>query len=121
MSDIDIENMRIPTRIDGTVRKGSENKSLENKDQGYIKRMALNWTRRAGRFRGKSLLVGCELWFLVGVTKSRIIPYNLFKAARKLKMSRGSLSRGLTALEQAKLVRVDRKPGCKCVVEVLDI
>ncbi|MFN0117806.1 MAG: hypothetical protein ACKVQC_05870 [Elusimicrobiota bacterium] len=121
MSDIDIETMRIPTKIDVGITEVSEKKSLENKPAAYIRRMPLDWARRAGILRGKALFVGCELWFLAGVNKSRRFPFNLFKVARKRNVSRASLSRGLTSLEKAKLVKVDRKPGCQCMVEVLEI
>ena len=84
--------------------------------------LPLHWTMRAGALEGKALLVGLLLWYESGLQRgARRFPFNISRAARKHGVARSSLSRGLTALERAGLVQVDRAAGRKSLVHILDV
>jgi hypothetical protein len=69
-----------------------------------------DWIIRASELPGKALLLGLCLWRLKGATRSDTValsntelePFGIDRAAK---------SRGLSALERAGLIKVDRKPG----------
>jgi hypothetical protein len=73
---------------------------------------------RAGRLPGRALLVGLVLWREAGCRNAREVRVNL--SGLGMGLSRKSAGRGLAALESAKLVSVQRMPGCGPIVELLD-
>ena len=73
----------------------------------------LAWLASAGALSGKALAVGIFIWWRAGIEKRRS---DLKFSCRKLgrfAVSRHACARGLSALEQAELVTVERQPG-KC-------
>jgi hypothetical protein len=79
----------------------------------------LAWLEAAGGLPGKALLVGVHVWFQAGLRHSRSVPLNQSRLARP-GMSDKTVRRGLKALERAGLVTVDRQPGRKPIVTLLD-
>ncbi len=79
----------------------------------------LDWLAIASKLGGKSLHVGIALWFFAGIKRRRSVPLNLSQSER-FGFDRFSGSRALTALEQAGLVRLERYPGRKPVVTILE-
>jgi hypothetical protein len=67
---------------------------------------------------GKALHVAIRLWHEVGLTKARKVSISMTGMAR-MGISRFAASRGLSALEGAGLVSVDRHAGRKPVVMVV--
>ncbi len=79
----------------------------------------LHWITIASHLGGKALHVGLAIWFFAGMKRSRIISLNLSQP-EKFGFDRFSGSRALAALEKAGLVLVERHPGRKPVVTILD-
>jgi len=78
----------------------------------------LNWLGTAAKQSGKALHVGIALWFLSGLKRSREIALSQ-STLSLFGVTRHSGYRGLTELENAGLVSVDRHPGRNPVVTIL--
>ncbi len=78
----------------------------------------LDWMGAANSLPGKAGAVGLGLWFLKGVTRSNEVKVT-GQVEKIAGCSRKSLYAGLAALERARLIRVQRKPGCRPVVEII--
>ena len=76
------------------------------------------WLDVAGRLRGRALHVGLCLWREAGRRNSRTV--RLCLGTFGLGLTRWAARRGLSALELARLVRVERMPGRCLTVELLD-
>ena len=77
------------------------------------------WLVKAAHQPGKALHVAIVLWFLVGVKKTRTVALS-GSDLRGLGVGRHSTYRGLAALEQERLVSVERHPGRNPMVTILD-
>jgi len=78
----------------------------------------LEWLGEAARLPGKTLNVAIALWWLHGMTKGK--PFKLTrKALDILNVKRDAAGAGLTRLEKAGLIQVDRKPGQRPTVTIL--
>ena len=73
-----------------------------------------DWLVRASKVSGRALRVGLALWFLVGFKRSRIVKPT-WDTWRRFGLCPDSGSRGLAALENAGLIKVERASG-KCPV-----
>ncbi len=83
-------------------------------------RLPWDWITAAGRLPNKALQVGLCLWHLSGMNKrAATVSLNLGTVARDFGGDRSTYSRGLKALEDAGLVRVERRPGAKSLVTIL--
>ncbi len=70
----------------------------------------LEWVSRAAILPGKTLNVAIALWLLHGMAKGK--PFKLTRKALKcLNVGRDAASTALGRLEQAELVRVERRSG----------
>ena len=78
----------------------------------------LPWIIRASALTGKALHVGIALWFYSGLTRSKEIAINL-TALQEWGIQRDTARRGLSALEKAGLVTVQRRPGRKPSVKII--
>jgi hypothetical protein len=76
------------------------------------------WLVRAGRLRGRALHVGLCLWREAGRRNNRTV--RLCLATIGLGLTRWATRRGLSALESAELVSVQRTPGRCLTVELRD-
>jgi hypothetical protein len=76
------------------------------------------WLDVAGRLRGRALHVGLCLWREAGRRNCRTV--RLCLATIGLGLTRSAARRGLSALESARLVRVERMPGRCLTVELLE-
>jgi hypothetical protein len=77
------------------------------------------WLVIADRLSGRGLALGLCLWRIVGWRRSRTVEVNL--GHLDLEMARGTARKALRALEDAGLVRVERRLGQCCRVTVLDV
>ena len=78
------------------------------------------WLACACRLRGKAaIVVALILWQEAGCRKSSTVTFRNCQA-RELRMKRQATRRGLKALEAAKLIAVQRKPGRCLEVTLLD-
>jgi hypothetical protein len=84
--------------------------------------ICLRWVARAVRLRKPALAAGLALWFLRGVTY-KAGPFKITRALRnKLQLSGPQMTRGLRALESAKLVRFMKQGRGRCaVVDIIDL
>jgi len=78
-----------------------------------------SWLSAAARQPGRALQVGLVIWLLAGLRRSPTVPLS-GAVLRGCGVDRHAGYRGLRALEQADLVRVERRPGRNPVVTVLD-
>ena len=79
----------------------------------------LVWLSQAAKLPGKTLNVAIALWWLHGMARDR--PFKLTrKALKALNVERDAASAGLTRLEQAGLIQVERKPGQRPTVSILN-
>ena len=77
------------------------------------------WLCRAAVLCGKAFQVAIAIWFLAGVHKRREIKLS-GQAVEDLGVSRYACYRGLKLLEKAGLISVQRAPGRKAIVTILD-
>ena len=80
----------------------------------------LHWIGSAACLPGRVLHTALALWHISTLSKSPILKMQR-KIRERLGVSRKAYSRGLTALEEAGLISVERMPGCTPVVTLLDI
>jgi DNA-binding transcriptional ArsR family regulator len=69
-----------------------------------------DWLAAAARLPGKSLHVGIALWHAAGLQSSKTVFFSNVSALR-FGLDRNAKYRALIWLEEAGLVRVERKPG----------
>lgn len=79
----------------------------------------LSWLGAAAQLPGKTLNVAIALMWLHGMTNGKPVKLNR-TALRILNVKRDAASASLNRLEKAGLVRVDRKPGQRPTVTVLE-
>lgn len=79
------------------------------------------WLGRAARCPGQALAVGLALWYLAGMKKSKTVRLSTSMLRVDLGVQCDAVRRGLTALESAHLVSVERHVGRKPVVTILDM
>jgi hypothetical protein len=80
----------------------------------------LEWLGVAAQLPGKTLNVAIALWWRHGMANGK--PFKLTrKALKTLNVERDAASAGLTRLEQAGLIQVERKPGQRPVISILDL
>jgi DNA-binding transcriptional ArsR family regulator len=97
--------------------------SVPGKSPPFIKGpICLRWVARAVRLRKPALAAGLALWFLRGVCPHDG-PFRITRAIRnKFQLSGPQMSRGLRALEAAKLVRFVKSGRGRCpVVQIIDL
>jgi len=83
----------------------------------YVRTIPFDWLHRANRLPGHATAVALSLWFLAGVKKN--MTFRLTAEAVDLAgCGRKSLYRALTALEQAGLICVLRRPGARPIITV---
>ena len=77
------------------------------------------WLARAAKLPGRALHVGLVLWFRAGLARGRTVtlPGPILES---MGMDRHAAGRGLNALEEAHLVAMERHPGRKPLVTILD-
>lgn len=79
----------------------------------------LDWLALAAKLPGKTLNVAIALWWLHGMAKGK--PFKLTRMALKaLNVARDAESAGLLRLEQAGLIQLERKPGQRPIVSILN-
>lgn len=80
----------------------------------------LGWLQRAAALPGKAIHVALEVWFWAGIKKSRTVSVSLSRLRVAPKTPRTTASRGLRSLEGEGLVSVNRLPGRKPIVTLLE-
>jgi hypothetical protein len=79
----------------------------------------LEWLGTAAMLPGKTLNVAIALWWRHGMARGK--PFKLTRMALKtLNVGRDAASAGLARLEQAGLILVERKPGQRPFITILD-
>jgi hypothetical protein len=113
------EKLSLPkekARIGNQPRKPPRHKPGDRFLKGPI---PWGWLSEAARLPGRTLHVAIGLWHLAGITKNRTV--RLSRAvAESLGVNRHVQYRGLKALEESNLVSVERLPGRRAVVTILD-
>jgi hypothetical protein len=80
----------------------------------------LEWLAVAAKLPGKTINVAIALWWRYGMAKGK--PLKLTQMALKtMNVERDAANDGLTRLEQAGLIEVERKPGQRPTISILDL
>jgi DNA-binding transcriptional ArsR family regulator len=79
----------------------------------------LDWVKKASKLSHKSLHVGMALWFFSGLQKSRTVRLCPRQAAA-FGVGRTSFHRALGALEEAGLIRANRRRGRCPIVTIVE-
>lgn len=78
----------------------------------------LDWLAAAAALPGKTLNVAMALWWHEGMAKGATLKLTR-KALSLLNVERDAAGQGLNRLEEAGLIRVERKAGCRPVIVIL--
>ncbi|MDP1526992.1 MAG: hypothetical protein Q8M20_14355 [Rhodocyclaceae bacterium] len=82
--------------------------------------ISLAWLKKAAELPGKSLNVALALCWLNGMAKGK--PFKLTQLSLNyLHVARDAARDGLTRLEQAGLITVDRKTGRRPIISILEL
>jgi hypothetical protein len=80
----------------------------------------LDWLSVAANLPGKTLNVAVALWWRHGMAKGK--PFKLTQTALKaMNIERDAERLGLARLEQAGLIKVERKSGQRPTISILDL
>lgn len=77
--------------------------------------LPLSWLIAAGKLPGKALVVGVGLWYLSGLTGTKVVKPT-GSLWQSMCISRQAAYRSIAALERQGLVEVKRRPGCAPVI-----
>ena len=78
----------------------------------------LEWLGKAAKLQGKAINVAIALWWCHGMAKGK--PFKLTQTAlSSLNVKRGAVSAGLVGLEQAGLIRIERKTGQRPTISII--
>jgi hypothetical protein len=118
-----IGNYRLDTDSQTCVKpKGTTRKrNCRNKLQlGFLKGpIPGDWLRIAGSLPGKTLHIGIAIWLVRGVEKRKRFKFTP-RWYSWFALDPHTVRRALLRLQQAGLIRVERKPGCSPIVTVLE-
>ena len=76
------------------------------------------WLNEAAKLPGKAINLGIAIWWLNGMAKTKTVKLT-GKALDYVNISRGAASDALKRLEESGLVRVQRPPGQRPIVEII--
>jgi DNA-binding transcriptional ArsR family regulator len=79
-----------------------------------------NWLLKAAHLPGKSILVALAIWYLDGFKRTKAIELSQVPL-ESLGVTRQAAYRGLKALENAGLIKAERRSGRKTRVTILVI
>lgn len=79
----------------------------------------MEWLWAASRLQGRALHVGIELWFRSGIQRSPTVRFSVSRLATCIGTGRATVTRGLQALDAAKLVAVVHQKGRRSSVTIL--
>ena len=117
MSPIDVVRLRIAPRL---KRSRCDVPARANLSQGFVKGpIPLPWLEIAARLPGKSIHAGIALWYVAGLTRSRLVPLSNI-AGLRFGLDRNAKYRALKWLEGAGLVAVERKLGRAPLITILE-
>jgi hypothetical protein len=120
MDDINLEKLTLPSALKLT---SEDNKRLPRHKPGekFLKGpVPWNWISAATKLSGKAPHVAIALWFLAGIKKSHTIALS-GKLLEDIGVKRNAAYRGLTVLEEAGLISVNRHRGRLSIVTLLDM
>lgn len=78
------------------------------------------WLNEAAKLPGKAINLGIAIWWLNGMAKTKSFKLT-GKALDQLYISRDAASSALKRLEAQGLIRVQRAPGQRPIVEILPV
>jgi hypothetical protein len=116
----DLDRLRLPAELVGDVSTRRRPPRHRPGDPFIKGPISYPWLASACRLPGSGLHVAMACRFLCGRYR-RPNRWGLDAIARGLRVSMRSAQRGLHAAELAGLLAVEREPGCKLAVSVLDL
>jgi hypothetical protein len=119
MHPVDLDQFR--AKRNGDLRPAEPKRAPRHKAGEWFLKGPIpgEWLHRAAKLPARSLHVALAVWYLAGVGKRRQVKIT-WGVFAKFGVSPDAGRRGLTALERAGLVAVDRSPGRCPVVTILE-
>lgn len=109
---INVEQVRLKTELLGLP--------LHMRGQRFLKGpIPVPWISRASELPGKALQVATALWYVAGLTKSRVVRLAP-SLLEEFGVKRSAWHRALRLLESAELVSVERRGYRRAVITLLD-
>lgn len=121
MSDFNPDTFRQVSSTVPSNRLPERKVNSSHKPSKFIKGpIPFDWITAAAKLRGQALAVALAIWFRAGLERSKTVTLSsttliLFGVGRSGK------ARGLSLLENAELIRVDRKNGKNPVITILPV
>jgi hypothetical protein len=112
-----------PTRLQLASTRAVRSKRLPRHKTGqkFLKGpIPLDWLSTAAKLPGKSLHVAIAIWFTASLEKSCTVPLSNI-AGLPFGLDRNAKYRALQWLENANLIRVERKLGRSPIVTLLEV
>ena len=78
-----------------------------------------DWLKKAASLKGKAFHLGIFLWLFAGMKRTAKVKLSLRWLEEEAGINRITAWRGLATLEAAGLVSVERRPGSKPMVTIL--
>jgi hypothetical protein len=118
-----VDDFRLDTQSQtGTKPKGNSRKQTSRDELrlGFLKGpIPADWLKVAGSLPGKTLHIGIAIWLVRGVEKRKRFKFTP-RWYSWFSLDPHTVRRALLRLQQAGLIRVERKPGCSPIVTVLE-
>ncbi len=97
-------------------------KGLGRRREPFIKGpIPLSWLLAAADLAGAASMVGTILWYLGGLKRSMTFKIGIQDIAARLNRSWITVQRAISALERANLIKIERSPGRKNIVTILEV
>lgn len=120
MGEIDPDQLRLPDRL-VLPRNGQSGPPRHRKGERFLcGPIPLAWINIAMNLPGRSWHVATVIWFLAGLQRSSTVKLE-YQAARDAGLDRHVVYRGLTNLERARLIDVERGQGRCPLVTLLEV
>jgi hypothetical protein len=112
-----VDSLRLPSRITGPW-PSSKPVRFRRGQKFLLGPIPWDWLAVAARLPGKALQVGLVIWHLAGLKKAMTIELSRVPL-ESLGVTRQAAYRGLKALENAGLIKTERRSGRKTQVTIL--
>jgi len=117
-----IDLLRLPEDQISCVEIKRGSRRAENPYKKFIKGpIDLEWIMNACKLPGKTVNVALALWYLSGLKKTKECLNLTCKEYDTFNISRTTVHYALKNLEKSNLIFVDRKPGRKNKINILEV
>ncbi len=112
-SDVPVKRLQLD-KVSGSL------KAAPKKELFLRGPIPIRWLSSAAELPGKAINLALALWWLHGMAKGKSFKLR-GDAVRLFRVSRDATDTGLARLEQARLIAVERRPGQRPTISILDL